>query len=145
MPIFKTLLVYVLLGPPVGWLLFGTWLATVASRSEPWLETAGKSAILIVAGIPLSYVIGCIPALAVGTIVALAQNRWASFGLAHVAAIGVACGILFALAFERNTDNPGIDPRTYFIVKVLTCLVPSLICWLIARRWRRPELSEQKQ
>jgi len=75
--------------------------------------------------------------LAVGTIVAIAQSRWASFGLVHVVAIGIVCGILFALAFERNVENPGIDVRIYFVVKVLTCLVPSLICWLITRRWRR--------
>ncbi len=49
-------------------------------------------------------------------------------------AAGLICGFVFALLFHREVDAAVLGVPTYFVLKVLTCLVPTLICWWLLRR-----------
>jgi len=62
-------------------------------------------------------------------------------GPLYAVAVGLICGIIFALVFLPGADDSGLGVSGFFVLKVLTCLVPSLICWWLARP-KRADASE---
>lgn len=137
MAIIKTLGVYVLLGPPIGWLVLAFGIMSASGGSGGSSDPIGaflNMFPLIIVGVALSYIIGVLPALLVGLAVLPANDFSKATGLLYVMIVGLLAGVIFALNFDRTTSPLGT--RFYFGLKVLTCLIPSLICWLIARRLR---------
>jgi hypothetical protein len=138
MRIAKTIVVFVALGPLLAWLLFVAALAV----QDPIIRVMAPLMALV--GILPNYVFGGIPALLTGAIVGVAQDRWPSFGFIHVMALGLVGGAVFALIVAKveppvdaPTDLTAYVQSRFFVVSILLFLIPTLICWLIARRWRR--------
>jgi hypothetical protein len=127
----KILLVYALLGPPLGWLIYATGVIVGDAQPGELLSGLVYGVPLLVVGIPFSYVFGLIPALLMAAAMIASRTRP---GLLHAGMVGLLCGLAFAIVFHRAVDATGLGVPAYFILKVLTCLVPSLICWWLASR-----------
>ena len=134
----KTILVFALLGPPIGSLVICLGSAVINPLPSPLSLALGNLVFLMVTAIPFSYVIGIVPALLVGTLTAIGENISQRFGFVHVVLLGLICGFIFAALFDRH----GRSDLGYAVVKMLTCLVPTIGCWRISRRWH-PKVNEQ--
>ena len=124
-----TIIVFALLGPPIGMPVFLLGVAAIDPKPASLIVLIENLIGFIIMGIPFCYVIGIIPALAVGMLTAIGENISRRFGFVHVALLGLVCGLVFALTIGRNG---GLG---YAVVKVLTCLVPTIACWEISRWW----------
>jgi hypothetical protein len=142
MPIVKTLLVYALLGPPIGWVVYMLgWLVT-DPRNWSSLETVGYLLGVLLLGIPVAYFVGVIPALVAAFLTIAVARMWGRADVWRVAGIGLLCGLGFAFVFARDFRGLEFGWQVFIgAVKVLTCLVPTLICWTIARP-RNAEVSQ---
>ena len=120
----RTLLIFVLLGPPIGYAVFLVWIA-----GEYWLRHGRLMPDLVsfLLVFPFSYLLGIIPALVVGAIVAVIEARW-RFKWLPVAAAGLIVGLAFAVIFALYFDS--------LLLSVAICLGPTLICWQLSRLWR---------
>jgi hypothetical protein len=157
-PFWKGLAVYVLLGPPIGCVV---WLAillapsaivgiSIASGPEYILAGLLSFVITFVIGVPFSYVLGILPAIIVGSICMAAQLRFRSFNGLHAAAVALGFGVLnaFVLPFLYQFVLPSLYPTgpvpislssveafAIAVVSVLMFVIPTVVCWRIARRW----------
>jgi hypothetical protein len=129
----RILLVYALLGPPLGWFIYATGVIVGEAQPGELLSALTYGIPLLLEGIPVAYVFGLIPALLMAAVMIASRLRP---GLLYAGVVGLLCGLAFALLFHRAVDANGLGVPAYFTVKVLTCLVPSLICWWLASRKR---------
>jgi hypothetical protein len=138
----KTLLVFLLVGPLVGWLVYAAGLFAYLPDKEVNLTYIAKSGVLFIVGLPLSYIIGGVPALIAGVLVAAARARPRPFPIAYPAALGAALALAFAFLFDRNESSAEMAPAwQYDGLKVLTCLVPFMLCWRLTRRFQMRPIS----
>jgi hypothetical protein len=140
MPPLRTFVTFALVGPPLGWLIYAAGVMVGDARPGGSLSAlvAGVPALLL--GLPFSYAYGIIPALLVAAIMVLLAPP----GPVHAGLVGLLCGIGFALFFHRTEDVNGLGVPAYVVLKILTWLVPSLICWWLVRR-KRTDASETGQ
>jgi hypothetical protein len=134
MPTLRTFLVFALLGPPLGSAIYTVGLiAGHIAKGQP-SPPVDEAVMIMLFTAPFSYVFGLVPALLTATLL-LAGPRLFNIrpGLPYAVATGFACGVVFALIFLPGADESGLGKAGYFALKVLTCLVPSLICWWLAR------------
>ena len=134
MPLRRTLLIFALLGPPIGWLVFIVFIAFNDNGFLKGLRELAEGWDTVLIGIPMSYIIGIIPALFVALLMVLAPTLRMRPGPLYAAAVGLFCGVVFAFVWKSGFEPLHID--RFFIFKVLTCLVPTLICWWLARSKR---------
>ena len=129
--VVRMILVFALLGPPIGYAVFLIWAA-----GENWLRHGRLRADLgsFLLFFPFSYLVGIIPALGVGAIVALIEAR-SRFKLLPVAATGIAMGWAFSVLIASYFNS--------VLLSVAICLVPTLVCWHLSRRWQQARLSRQ--
>ena len=117
-------LVFVVLGPPIGAAtLFGCMTALSMARS---LDPSGLGWIGLFAllyGVPMSYLIGAPTAALAGVALGLGRafGRWTSWTPA------VLTGAVVGLPMVKSSA-----PLDLMFIAV--CLVPTLVCWWIARR-----------
>lgn len=140
MPTVKIILVFLLLGPPLGSLVHMLGLFVISPPSVSAMQAVDFFLRMTVIGTPFSYLFGVIPALGTGISMALVQRIWGRIRLIEAALLGLACGVLFAFATEQNSGP--LPSRAYFVVKVLTCLIPTIICWWLVRS-KRTDISEE--
>ena len=123
-------LVFVGLGPPIG---FATLMASLMLRhgAIPLRDLEELAAI----GLPLSYVVGFLPALAAYGAVRSIQTRELSHEGLWVAAAGAALGALTLVAVDiaagLGLQDVSADPLTDFAA---AGLVPALVCWHLSAR-----------
>ena len=143
--LFKVIMVFALLGPPLGALTFLALLTFgLGLAHDPNLAGAVATfGFLALFAVPTSYVLGGLPALIVGGAIGMWQafRGPASFGLAG------AVGLVGALGIAGSGHWPFSDAsfrgRDDFALVLLTCLIPTLICWYLVRHAaiRPPEES----
>jgi hypothetical protein len=94
---------------------------------------------------PFAYVFGLIPALVSAWAVRQAQIRQSKPEWLWVTLIGTAVGLIFVVAFGAVLE--ALIPRgrsvfdirkEAFLAYVPTCLIPTLACWWISRRFAKP-------
>lgn len=128
-------LIYLLVGPPVGALVFLGLMASFISRADP---DSGLAVFAFTAmfGVPLSYGVGGAPALIVGLGFALWQSLIGRTGWLAAAAVGVIAGLLIAGVnggMGAELDTPDDLPlRPIFM---LTCAAATLACWALTRNF----------
>jgi hypothetical protein len=137
--LLKVVGVYLLVGPPVGALVFFLSIALVGMGQK--VDLAGLGWIGLFAlfyGVPFSYLIGIGPAAVAGLVVGV---RNAFFGPANwlfagVTGLGVGIGLLIMSGQQivpltvRDTASPVSNA-----VMIVTCFVSTMICWRIVRDW----------
>jgi hypothetical protein len=117
----RTILIFALLGPPIGYAVFFVWVV-----GTHWLRHGRLTPefVFLVEGFPFSYLFGIVPALVAGGIVA-AIKATSTVKLLPVAGTGVAVGLAFAIVMVAYLGS--------FLLPVSICLIPTLICWRLAR------------
>ena len=138
----KTLLVFLLLGPPIGALMMMGMLATVGLVNADGATAKDVATIVLFAliyAVPLSYLMGAIPAGIVGA-VSGARQIWrgpVAWWLALI--IGLAAGLWLYRAgggpFPTGADGqPERSSQTLRLATMIaTCLVPTMVCWSLTR------------
>jgi tetrahydromethanopterin S-methyltransferase subunit F len=137
MPTIQTFRTFVFLAPPIGWLVYATGMILGEAVQGDWLGTLSTGLLVIVIGAPFSYLFGLIPA-ALAAVLMVAGSSFAEVeaGPVFAGVVGLICGLIFAILFHREVDAAVLGGPVYFALKVLTCLVPTLICWWLVRQNR---------
>jgi hypothetical protein len=135
MPPVQTFRTFVFLAPPLGWLIYATGMIVGEALQGDWLGTLSTGLLVIVIGAPFSYLFGLIQA-AFAALLMVAGSSFAEAepGPVFAGVVGLICGLIFAALFHREVDAAVLGGPIYFTLKVLTCLVPTLICWWLVRQ-----------
>lgn len=131
--VLAVVLVFVLLGPPVGALAFMLTAALIGlGRSADLAGLTWIALFALIYAVPLSYLIGAVPAAVAGLIVGIRQVYFgpATWPYAVGAGLVVGCGVLIVSGQRITADSDVSLP-----VIMMTCLVPTLVCWLFVRGW----------
>jgi hypothetical protein len=135
--IAKVLAIFVALGPPIGALVLFmgmglyVWMQSGDVAGLVWVPLLG-----IIYAVPLSYLIGAIPAGIAGLIVGVAAAFSYRPGMLFATATGLAVGLGLVYAggrpiFSTTLHNPSENVSAVLIVG--TCLAATLACWAVAR------------
>lgn len=142
---FRVMLLYIILGPPLGSVVYVIGL--LVEKGAPngivhFIQSYFVIFVLTPIGLIFTYLIGLIPAALAGLIIAaidVATRLNFARTLLLVAAAGLPSSVLFlVIGAATPAENPLIWinwPNT--LVKILTCMVPTIVVWLILQRWRR--------
>ena len=133
----QTFRTFIFLAPPMGWLIYATGMILGEALQGDWLGTLGTGLVVILIGAPFSYLFGLIPA-AFAALLMIAGSSFAEAepGPVFAGMTELICGLIFAVLFHREVDAAVLGGPAYFALKVLTCLVPTLICWWLLRQNR---------
>ncbi len=133
------LLVFVLVGPPVGALGFALLISLDAAARQvdlQGLSWLGPLALLY--GIPMSYVFGLLPAVAAGLLVGIRRAYFGPVAARHALIVGGLVGLGVALSTGQHQlpiEESGTSLPETGAVLFFTCLAATMVCWLIVRRW----------
>ncbi len=122
--VIRTILIFALLGPLIGYSVFCLWVLValpMKDDSRPLLQSLG----MMLVNFPVGYLIGVIPALVAGALVVASEVR-SRATWPDVAVIGLIIGSVFATVIRPNFGIEGL-------LAVSVGLVPTLICWRLAR------------
>jgi hypothetical protein len=134
-------LVFVLLAPLIGALI---WVALVAGIglspdfdvTDPerhWLILLG-----LIYAVPTSYYFGAVPAAAAGLVIGVTQAFIGRAGWPLALGTGLVVAVAVLKSSHQLTLLGARDQSPfpeYPAVMILTCLVPTLICWTLVRGW----------
>jgi len=131
--VFGITMIFVLLGPPVGAVAFMTSTALIGIVRGGDVSSLGWIALFaLIYAAPFSYFVGTIPAAAAGLLLGIRQAYFGRASWAYAVAVGllVGFGTLFLTGQQLSIDNDAPVP-----IILATCLVPTLVCWLVVRGW----------
>jgi hypothetical protein len=135
----KTTLVFILFGPPIGLFVFGACIigSDFLSPDGMLAKPFGKLVSTFILGVVLSYAVGFVPALYAGAFAGFARSSLEPTIPFFPVVIGLPLGLVFALLFERVLLLPPLFSSWQFdAIKVLTCLVPTTVCWYMTSRFQ---------
>lgn len=128
---FVVVLIFVLVGPPVGAIAFLAMLAVWLGKNSDPAAIGSVFAFLTLYGLIFSWFIGGLPALLTGLCFATWQTfigrvRWAlaAFG-------GIVAGLILVVVagdIARDIGDPPMLP-----LYLITCFAATMACWLLAR------------
>lgn len=132
------LIVFVLIGPPVGALVFFLTIGLFSMGQN--LDLAGLGWIglfALIYGVPFSYLIGIGPAAVAGLVIGIrdAFFRTATLAFAILTGLGVGAGLL--VMSGQQLIPPIVNGTEYPIsnsVLLLTCFLSTIFCWFIVRQ-----------
>ena len=133
------LIVFVLVGPPVGALVFFLTIALFGMGQKFDLAGLGWIGLFaLIYGVPFSYLIGIGPAAVAGLAIGIrdAFFRKTTWAFAILTGLGVGVGLLLMSGQQlippkaSGTEYPISNP-----VLLLTCFVSTMVCWRIVRGW----------
>jgi hypothetical protein len=129
-------LVFVLLGPLLGSAVFSV---ATAMFGFGW-NVGAYDALFITLftwlfGAPMAYAVGFLPAVAAGLVIGIRQCFFGRASLLFAIATGLVVGALF-LCVRWLLDVPDKTYAPTFVpIGLATCLLPTIVCWAIVRRW----------
>jgi hypothetical protein len=134
-------LVFVVLAPLFGALIWVALVAGIGPSPEwdgvdpdrHWLTLLG-----LIYAVPMSYYFGAAPAAVAGLVIGVTQAfvGRAGWPLALGTALVVAIAVLERSGELASLRSPDQDPfPEYPAVMILTCLVPTMLCWGLVRGW----------
>jgi hypothetical protein len=141
--VVKGLLIFVALGPPIG-AAVGWFDYVFAALLRPGQQLSYRDVLVLPISLLLSYIVGLIPAALVGVVVAYLNVRYRALGWAHVTAIGLLAGVAM-MCWALTQRDPRFVPSHWYDDDwwfIVICLVPTLVCWRIIRRWPVESPSE---
>jgi hypothetical protein len=134
-------LVFVVLGPPLGAVI---WVAVLAGIGMPpeWDVTGADLHRLTLLGliyaVPMSYYFGAGPAAAGGLVIGLTQSFIGPSGWPLALGTGLVVAIV---VLERSGQGSFAGTREqspfpeYPAIVILACLIATLLCWFLVRGW----------
>ncbi len=126
-------MVFMLLGPPVGAIVFMT--ATALTGMAKGGDVSGLGWIALFALIyaaPFSYFVGIVPAAIAGLLMGIRQAYFGRANWAYAVVVGLLVG--FGMLFLTG-QRIAVDADAPVPILLLTCLIPTLVCWLVVRGW----------
>jgi hypothetical protein len=84
-------------------------------------------------GMMFSYIFGFVPAVAAGAFVGLVQIGYGRVPWYVALVVGVIVGIAYAGVMESRSVVAGSTIH-YAVVNLLTCIIPTMLCWALARK-----------
>jgi len=132
--LLKVVACFALLGPPLGALVFFALISAAIGRMGA--DPGGPLAVfgfLSLFGLPLSYLVGAMPAALTGAVVGLWQAFRGRMSFPFAAAVGLGCGLIVAGAGRWQVYDLDPGQRADLALILLTCLIPTLICWYVTR------------
>lgn len=129
----RTVLVFALIGPPVGAIVFIAATALNITGDTGLADTALVFAFMLLYGLPFGYAAGILPAVASGLVVGGWRLWRGDLPPAMLGLIGLCAGLVTVALMGGHT------PETRFMEAslILACLSATLICgWLSAPRAR---------
>jgi len=131
-----TTLVFALLGPAIGGFSLIAMTAAISLEITANISDLPAMALFgMIYGAAIGYLMGIIPAVSVGLIVALWQEYIGRVTWAVALGIGTAVGLAFLYVIAYG-HPPNVDARDFpqvHVTLVLTCVIPTMICWLVVR------------
>ncbi|MDP2357390.1 MAG: hypothetical protein Q8M31_15195 [Beijerinckiaceae bacterium] len=124
-------LIFLLVGPPVGAVVFLAMVAVWVGQSSDPETVASVFAVLTIYGLLFSWFIGGLPATLTGLVFATWQTFMGPVRATMAAVAGIAAGLLLTLGagdIAREIGDPPMLP-----LYLLTCLAATMACWLLAR------------
>lgn len=136
--VLAVMLVFFLVGPPVGAMVFMLATAVVGLGVKTDLSSLLLvGAFSMIYAVPLSYLVGAGPALMTGAGIGL----WLAFLGRMTWHFAVLAGLIAGMVLLSMSGSPGFPPQNELFnapavpVMLATCAVPTLICWAIVREW----------
>jgi hypothetical protein len=132
------LIVFVLVGPPVGALVFFLTMALFGMGQKVDLAGLGWIGLFaLIYGVPFSYLIGIGPAAVAGLAIGIrdAFFRTATWAFAILTGLGVGVGLL--VMSGQQLFPPTVSGTEYPIsnpVLLVTCFLSTMFCWFIVRQ-----------
>ena len=133
-------IMFVFVGPPLGGLTL-LWFESIWSgfsgNGFSFAQTVKLTIAFVLGGLMLSYLFGVVPAAIVGVLVGLVEVRYGRTPWYVALALGLAVGLGYAV-YRYLVQNPaaGAAPKIYdAFVSILICVVPTMICWALVRKW----------
>ena len=131
----KVVLLFALLGPPLGAVFMVTGLTLLLGcPSKGCEDLAGDYVLMLIVGAHLSYFIGGLPALVVGLLVVICGTylKRVPFWLA------IVTPILLMLGWRFLTIGFDLSINSDFVILTATAVGASAACWRISKRWHSP-------
>lgn len=126
--VVKTLLCFVLVGPPLGTLIFAATFALLAAGSLGQVSDAGSLFMfLALYGVPVGYWIGLPSAAVAGAAIGLWQAYRGRLGLAGATAIGACVGAGTVLIAKAQAQPIAALPL------LVASIASTLVCWRLIR------------
>lgn len=139
---FLLLLFYVLVGPPVGSMVFMTVTAIIKVRSIADLQYVPLAPLIGLMFAPFSYILGALPVAFGGLFIAGWQAFLGRVSFVAVLALGtvLAIGFAYVMGISAVPGRPAVD-WGIVVTMFLTALLPAVICWYPMRNRYYPPTS----
>lgn len=128
---FVIVMIFLLVGPPVGAIVFLAMLAVwIAKGSDP-AAVASVFAFMTLYGLIFSWFIGGLPAFVTGLFFAIWQTFFGRARWTLAAVVGIVVGLCLAIVLgdiAREIGDPPMLP-----LYLVTCFAATMACWLMAR------------
>ena len=129
-------LVFVLLGPLLGSAVFSV---ATAMYGFGWKVDAYDALFITLFtwlfGAPMAYAIGFLPAVAAGLVIGIRQCFFGRANLLFAVATGLMVGVVFLSARWLFDAPDKTYAPTFLPIAIATCLIPTIACWAIVRKW----------
>lgn len=135
--LLKVLGVFLLVGPPIGALTFFVGMGVYGAS-----QTGDVAGLLWVAlfgliyAVPLSYLIGVMPAATAGLILGTTAVLYRPPGFLFSLVTGAVVGLGLVYSEGRSVALPSVETVSNDVLAVLlitACLVATVLCWAVAR------------
>jgi hypothetical protein len=153
-------LIFALVGPPVGGLVFfvGLWISFLVERLIAETPVASlatalfrvlMSAIVALVAVPYSYLYGIVPAAIAGLVIGILRARYGNLNPSIVLVAGGLIGVVYTVAMSRlipvtaSPINPRLAPEYFLLASdfrkakyflyILSCMLATLACWRFSR------------
>jgi hypothetical protein len=136
-------LIFALVGPPIGGVTLITTMAVVNMGSATTTSDYVTVVLFgLIYGAVFAYLVGLLPAAVVGLIVAIRQVYFGRVTWLAALGLGSIAGLIFIYVVERAPAYDRSYPASVRPILVVTCLLPTVACWLIVRNWyRKPQAA----
>ncbi len=125
------LLIFVLVGPPVGAIVFLAMLAVWIGKSSDPGAIGAVFAFMTLYGVIFSWFIGGLPAVLTGLFFAIWQTFIGRTGWTLAAVVGIVAGLALLVVAGDVAQDIGDPPM--IPLYLVTCFAATMACWLLAR------------
>ncbi len=136
--LLKVLGVFAVLGPPLGAMTFFAGLSLYgASESGDYAGMTWVFLFGLIYAVPLSYLMGIMPAAAAGLILGAIAVFYRVPGTLLAIAVGLLVGFGMVFSGGRPTLPYAAESASDYasaLLLISTCVVPTVLCWPLARR-----------
>jgi hypothetical protein len=128
---FVIVLIFFLVGPPVGAIVFLAMLAAWLVKGSDPGAIGSVFAFLTLYGVIFSWFIGGLPAILTGLFFAFWQTFIGRTRWTMAAAVGIVAGLFLLVAAGDIAQEIGDPPM--LPLYLVTCFAATMVCWALAR------------